>query len=114
MTEHPLNVEQVEVMGTIGGCRPVQDPGGSAAQVVRGDVAQAGGFGPVIDDTEKRSVARPVVPVQPSWSTVAGSTGRSAVMTAADPGSCVGSGSGHRTGRYRRSPCAACGPCRSR
>jgi len=39
VAEHPLDVEQVEVMCTIGGCRPVQNSGAGAAQVVGGDVA---------------------------------------------------------------------------
>jgi hypothetical protein len=40
VAEDPLDIEQVELVPTVGTDRIVEDPGGGPAQVVWGDVAE--------------------------------------------------------------------------
>lgn len=74
MAEHPLDVEQVEVVRTVVGRGPVEDGCGGATEVVRGDVSESGGLAPLVDD-EERARADGVVPVEASWYSLTGCSG---------------------------------------
>lgn len=71
--EDPLDVEQVEVVGSVLGRGVVEDSSGGAAQIVGSDMAESGLLGPIVDDVEEGAVAGSVVPVQSAGSPLAGS-----------------------------------------
>lgn len=74
VAEDSLDVQEVEVVRSVVGGGVVEDSSGATAEVVRGDVAESGSLGPVVDDVEEGPSADGVVPVESSGSALAGSS----------------------------------------
>jgi hypothetical protein len=91
MTEDSLDVEQVEVVGTFGRRGSVEDGGGRSAEVVRGDVAEAGGLGTSLHG-EPDGVAARAERVSPAELLPAGASGDRAQQRAV--GRCAANGVG--------------------